>query len=105
CGATGWPCWPDCAACFSTSRTSLACPLADGAADFVTVPALRLIVLDRDGVINHDSDEFIRSPAEWKPIDGSLEAIALLSASGFTVAVASNQSGIGRKLFDRSALE
>lgn len=71
----------------------------------MTGSALRLIVLDRDGVINHDSGEFIKSAAEWKPIEGSLEAIALLSASGFTVAVASNQSGIGRKLFDRSALD
>ena len=70
----------------------------------MTGSAPRLIVLDRDGVINHDSEQFIKSAAEWKPIDGSLEAIALLSESGFTVAVASNQSGIGRRLFDRSAL-
>jgi D-glycero-D-manno-heptose 1,7-bisphosphate phosphatase len=70
----------------------------------VTGSTLRLIVLDRDGVINHDSDQFIKSAAEWKPIHGSPEAIALLAESGFTVAVASNQSGIGRKLFDRSAL-
>lgn len=61
-------------------------------------------MLDRDGVINRDSDAFIKSAAEWTPIDGSLEAIALLSENGFTVAVASNQSGIGRKLFDRRAL-
>lgn len=65
----------------------------------------RLVVLDRDGVINLDSAAFIKSPAEWTPIEGSLEAIALLSRSGFTVAVASNQSGIGRGLFDRTALE
>jgi D-glycero-D-manno-heptose 1,7-bisphosphate phosphatase len=70
----------------------------------VTGPA-RLVVLDRDGVINHDSDAFIKSPAEWRPIDGSLQAIALLTRSGFTVAVASNQSGIGRGLYDRAALE
>jgi D-glycero-D-manno-heptose 1,7-bisphosphate phosphatase len=70
----------------------------------VTEPGSRLIVLDRDGVINHESGEFIKSVAEWKPIHGSLEAIALLSKSGFTVAVASNQSGIGRKLFDHSTL-
>ena len=61
-------------------------------------------MLDRDGVINHDSDAFIKSAAEWKPIDGSLDAIALLSEHGFTVAVASNQSGIGRQLLDRRAL-
>ena len=65
---------------------------------------LKLVVLDRDGVINHDSDAFIKSPAEWKPIDGSLEAIALLSQHGFTVAVASNQSGVARGLLDRRTL-
>jgi D-glycero-D-manno-heptose 1,7-bisphosphate phosphatase len=64
----------------------------------------RLIVLDRDGVINHDSDAFIKTPAEWIPIEGSIEAIALLSRNRFIVAVASNQSGIGRKLLDRPTL-
>lgn len=64
----------------------------------------RLVILDRDGVINFDSDAFIKSPAEWLPIDGSLEAIALLSRRGFTVAVATNQSGIGRGLYDRRTL-
>lgn len=64
----------------------------------------RLVILDRDGVINRDSDEFIKSPAEWLPIDGSLEAIGMLSAAGFDVAVATNQSGIGRKLLDRPTL-
>lgn len=59
----------------------------------------RLIILDRDGVINHDSDEYIKSPQEWLPIDGSLEAIARLNYSGYHVAVATNQSGIARKLF------
>jgi len=65
----------------------------------------RLVILDRDGVINHDSDEFVRTPAEWLPIDGSIEAIAKLSNAGFTVAVATNQSGIGRKLLDTPALD
>ena len=65
----------------------------------------RLVVLDRDGVINHDSDAYIKSPAEWVPIDGSLEAIALLTRQGFTVAVASNQSGVGRGLYDAAALD
>lgn len=64
----------------------------------------RLIVLDRDGVINHDSDAFIKTPAEWVPIDGSLEAIALLTRAGYVVAIATNQSGIGRGLMDRRAL-
>lgn len=65
----------------------------------------RLVILDRDGVINHDSDEFVKSPAEWLPIDGSIDAIARLSQAGFTIAVATNQSGIGRKIIDRPALE
>lgn len=65
----------------------------------------RLVILDRDGVVNHDSEEFIKSPAEWRPIDGSIEAIARLSTAGFTVAIASNQSGLARKLLDRPTLE
>jgi D-glycero-D-manno-heptose 1,7-bisphosphate phosphatase len=65
---------------------------------------VRLVVLDRDGVINRESDAFIKSPAEWLPLPGSLEAIARLSSSGFTVAIASNQSGIGRKLLTRTTL-
>jgi D-glycero-D-manno-heptose 1,7-bisphosphate phosphatase len=65
----------------------------------------RLVILDRDGVINHDSPEFIKSPAEWRPIDGSIEAIGRLSSAGFVVAVASNQSGLARKLLDRPTLE
>ena len=65
----------------------------------------RLVILDRDGVINHDSDEFIKSPEEWRPIDGSLDAIRRLSGAGYEVAVATNQSGIGRKLLDVPTLE
>ncbi|MEX2496380.1 MAG: D-glycero-beta-D-manno-heptose 1,7-bisphosphate 7-phosphatase [Woeseia sp.] len=64
----------------------------------------RLVVLDRDGVINRDSTEFVKSPKEWIPLEGSLDAIASLTRSGFTVAVASNQSGVGRGLLDRRAL-
>lgn len=60
---------------------------------------MKLVVLDRDGVINHDSDAFIKSPKEWQPIPGSLEAIARLTHAGYRVVVASNQSGIGRGLF------
>lgn len=60
----------------------------------------KLIILDRDGVINHDSDEYIKVPEEWYPIDGSLEAIAALKQAGFTVVVITNQSGIGRNLLD-----
>jgi D-glycero-D-manno-heptose 1,7-bisphosphate phosphatase len=66
---------------------------------------VRLVILDRDGVINHDSDDFIRTPAEWIPIAGSLEGIALLTRAGFTVTVATNQSGIGRGLYDDAALD
>lgn len=60
---------------------------------------MKLVILDRDGVINHDSDQFIKSPDEWKPIPGSLEAIARLNQAGYRVVVASNQSGLGRGLF------
>ena len=64
----------------------------------------RLAILDRDGVINADSDNFVRSVAEWRPLPGSIDAIARLSNAGFVVTVASNQSGIGRGLFDRDTV-
>ncbi len=65
---------------------------------------MKLIILDRDGVINYDSDQFIKNPDEWKPIPGSLEAIARLNQAGYRVVVATNQSGIGRGLFDMPML-
>ena len=65
---------------------------------------MKLVILDRDGVINEDSDEYIKSVAEWHPIPGSLEAIARLCQAGYRVFIASNQSGIGRGLFDYDAL-
>lgn len=65
---------------------------------------MKLIILDRDGVINFDSDKFIKNPEEWKPIPGSLEAIARLNQAGYRVVVATNQSGIGRGLFDMPTL-
>lgn len=65
---------------------------------------MKLVILDRDGVINEDSDDYIKSPAEWKPIRGSLEAIARLHRAGWRVVVATNQSGISRKLFDLDTL-
>ncbi|MEW5889336.1 MAG: D-glycero-beta-D-manno-heptose 1,7-bisphosphate 7-phosphatase [Pseudomonadota bacterium] len=65
---------------------------------------MKLIILDRDGVINYDSDQFIKSPDEWKPLPGSLEAIARLNQWGYRVVVATNQSGIGRGLFDMDTL-
>jgi len=64
----------------------------------------KLIILDRDGVINFDSEQFIKNPDEWKPIPGSLEAIARLSQADYRVVVATNQSGIGRGLFDMPTL-
>ena len=64
-----------------------------------------LIVLDRDGVINEDSDDYIRNLGDWRPIPGSLQAIAALSRAGYTVAVASNQSGLGRGYFTLDDLE
>lgn len=65
---------------------------------------MKLAILDRDGVINFDSDNYIKSPAEWRPIPGSIEAIARLNQHGYRIAVASNQSGIGRGLFDMATL-
>jgi D-glycero-D-manno-heptose 1,7-bisphosphate phosphatase len=65
----------------------------------------RLVVLDRDGVINQDSPEFVKSVDEWLPLPGSIEAIAALSLGGFKVAVASNQSGLARGLFGQEALD
>ena len=65
---------------------------------------MKLVILDRDGTINHDSPQYIKSPAEWKPIPGSLEAIARLTQGGWRVVVATNQSGIARGLFDMAAL-
>lgn len=65
---------------------------------------MKLIILDRDGVINEDSPDFIKSTQEWRPIAGSLEAIARFNHAGWRVVVASNQSGIGRGLFDFGTL-
>lgn len=65
---------------------------------------MKLVILDRDGVINQDSEQFIKTPDEWKPIPGSLEAIARLNHTGYRVVVASNQSGLGRGLFDMATL-
>ena len=66
---------------------------------------MKLLILDRDGVINHDSDAYIKSVEEWLPIEGSIEAIAQLSKAGWTVAVASNQSGIARGYYDLAVLD
>jgi D-glycero-D-manno-heptose 1,7-bisphosphate phosphatase len=65
---------------------------------------MKLVILDRDGVINYDSAEFIKKPDEWKPIPGSLEAIARLTQAGYHVVVATNQSGVGRGLLDMATL-
>ncbi|PKO47845.1 MAG: D-glycero-beta-D-manno-heptose-1,7-bisphosphate 7-phosphatase [Betaproteobacteria bacterium HGW-Betaproteobacteria-22] len=65
---------------------------------------MKLVILDRDGVINQDSANFIKNPNEWIAIPGSLEAIALLNQYGFRVAVATNQSGVSRGLFDMTIL-
>jgi D-glycero-D-manno-heptose 1,7-bisphosphate phosphatase len=63
------------------------------------------LILDRDGVINEDSDAYIKSPEEWIPIPGSLEAIAQLTARGYRIVVLTNQSGLARGLFDEQTLE
>lgn len=65
---------------------------------------MKIVILDRDGVINYDSDEYIKSPDEWHPIPGSAEAIALLNQAGYKVAVATNQSGLRRGYFDLNRL-
>ncbi|MES9992567.1 MAG: D-glycero-beta-D-manno-heptose 1,7-bisphosphate 7-phosphatase [Candidatus Thiodiazotropha sp.] len=65
---------------------------------------MKLIILDRDGVINQDSDAYIKSPEEWIPIAKSLQAIAKLSRAGYRVFVATNQSGLARGLFDIETL-
>jgi D-glycero-D-manno-heptose 1,7-bisphosphate phosphatase len=64
----------------------------------------KLVILDRDGTINQDSDDYVKSAAEWIPLPGALEAIARLNHAGWRVVVASNQSGLGRGLFDVAAL-
>ena len=65
---------------------------------------LKLVILDRDGTINQDRDDFVKSPEEWEPLPGALEAIARLNHAGWHVVIASNQSGLGRGLFDVAAL-
>jgi D-glycero-D-manno-heptose 1,7-bisphosphate phosphatase len=75
-----------------------------GSEAVIPTRAARLIVLDRDGVINQDSDQFIKTPEEWRAVPGSLEAIARLNHAGYRVVVATNQSGIGRGLFDMAML-
>lgn len=64
----------------------------------------KLIVLDRDGTLNQDPEDYIRAPADWIPLPGALEAVARLNQSGWRVVIASNQSGIGRGLFDVAML-
>jgi len=65
---------------------------------------MKLVILDRDGTINFDSERFIKTPDEWRPIPGALEAIARLNGAGYHVAVATNQSGVERGLLDMNAL-
>src|SRR5258706_1039719 len=65
---------------------------------------VKLVILDRDGVINRDSDQFIKTPDEWRPIPGSLDAIARMNHAGFRVVIATNQSGVGRGLFEMATL-
>ncbi|MBV1931003.1 MAG: D-glycero-beta-D-manno-heptose 1,7-bisphosphate 7-phosphatase [Porticoccaceae bacterium] len=66
---------------------------------------MKLIILDRDGVINHDSDDYVKNANEWIPLPGSIEAIGKLSKAGYTVAIATNQSGLSRGLFGLDELE
>ena len=65
---------------------------------------MNLIILDRDGTINEDRDDFVKSPDEWVPLPGALEAIARLNQAGWQTVIATNQSGLGRGLFDMASL-
>ena len=65
---------------------------------------MKVVILDRDGTINEDSDHYIKSPEELRPIEGSLDAIARLTQAGYRIVVATNQSGIARGLFDTATL-
>lgn len=65
---------------------------------------MNIVILDRDGVINHDASDYIKSALEWQAIPGSIEAIAALTQAGFRLFVATNQSGLARGLFDASDL-
>ena len=65
---------------------------------------MKLIIVDRDGTINHDRDDYVKSADEWLPLDGALEAIAKLNQAGFTTVVATNQSGLGRGLYGMTEL-
>jgi D-glycero-D-manno-heptose 1,7-bisphosphate phosphatase len=67
-------------------------------------PIVKLVILDRDGLINETRDDYVKTPEEWEPIPGALEAIARLNHAGWHAVVASNQSGIGRGLFDMATL-
>jgi D-glycero-D-manno-heptose 1,7-bisphosphate phosphatase len=66
---------------------------------------IKLIILDRDGVINQDSDAYVKTADEWIPIPGSIDAVVRLCRAGYTVVIATNQSGLGRGLFDTHALD
>ena len=65
---------------------------------------MKLVILDRDGVINYDSDDYIKTVDEWQPLPGSMSAIARLTKAGFDVCVATNQSGLARGYFDLTTL-
>ena len=66
---------------------------------------MQLVILDRDGVINEDSDAYIKSPDEWRPLPGSLDAIARLTRAHYHIVIVTNQSGIARGLFDLDTLQ
>ena len=66
---------------------------------------MKLVILDRDGTINEDRDDFVKSPEEWVPLPGALEAIARLNHAGWHTVLATNQSGLGRGLFDMREVE
>jgi D-glycero-D-manno-heptose 1,7-bisphosphate phosphatase len=67
-------------------------------------PTNKLVILDRDGVINYDSDEYVKTIDEWIPLPGSIEALGKLTKAGYTIAIATNQSGIARQYFSVETL-
>src|SRR5882724_6402804 len=107
CCVTGWSkstlCWSGSPSWTRPGTRYKPSPTGRGAAP-QRPEAMKLVILDRDGTINADSDEFIKSPEEWMPLPGALEAIARLNHAGWHVVIASNQSGLGRGLFDVASL-
>ena len=90
---------------FLTIKSHLEYPKISSSGSPFSTDMPPLVILDRDGVINHERADFVRSPAEWQPLAGSLDAIARLTRAGFQIAVATNQSGVARGYYNLATLE